>query len=646
MMLESPMVARRHLPDRHPRTPALAVSLVVMAATLLGQGEHASAQSGRLRFLDNSHCYYVSPYFKRSVRGSVSLYRNGSRVQGPFKLGRFANYGQYTGNPGIIPPSPLQPGSYFVRLSCDGTTHDIPIANFLELPGANLQADNRSPRIRSFDLEYPIPPFVFPAPARQVPPGSTLEVDLVVKDPGAGGLVPDVRVKSIYGEIVATGSEDLGSNERRYTYDWTIPDAPGIYDIFAPVADIGGRYVEGSAKIHAKEGPALGALSVPASPAKPSDKARQLDHFLTFFSTKNSYDSGGADTAKSACAYYLDLGFAAACNGNDMTTAISFQEWKDGWGFDKPKHASKQVRAVYTNEVDLNLQRDMNAIHRGARGAAFYVCNYPVADPQLPDDPDLTRAIDGEALVACVAMEYSVTPGVNGGEKFTKFLVFDPTGRLTRFVNLDGRGEKLVPGACVVCHGATPGYSRYPETPGTGDPALGASFLPFDLDNYAFSTLAGFTRSAQQDELRKLNFYVRDRTDPPAATRDLVNGWYATATSNFDGDFVPPGWASSALLPGTGISNRDVYEYIVKPSCRTCHVAMAASFDSEAAFRPFASVISSYVCGNVGSAEERRYAMPNSLVTFDRFWDFRPDILASYLQVRLDDSSLRCDPPQ
>lgn len=89
-----------------------------------------------------------------------------------------------------------------------------------------------------------------------------------------------------------------------------------------------------------------------------------------------------------------------------------------------------------------------------------------------------------------------------------------------------------------------------------------------------------------------------------------------------------------------------MYEYIVKPSCRTCHVAMAASFDSEAAFRPFAGVISSYVCGNVGSAEERRYAMPNSLVTFDRFWDYRPDILAYYLRVRLNDTSLQCDPPQ
>lgn len=632
---------------RGARGRLLAIASLLALAGLLAQGSQAHAQSGKLRFLDNAHCYYVSPYFKRSVRGSVSLYRNGTRVQGPFKLGRFANYGAYPGNSGIFMPSPLSPGNYVVRLSCDGVDHDVPIANFLELPVVNVQADNRAPRIRSFDLKLKLTPFAPQAAiVRQAPPGSILKVDLVVKDPGSDGVAPDARVKSIYGDIVATGSEALGSNEHRFTYDWTIPDAPGIFDIFASVDDGRGGYVEGSAKILSKDADPLVALTPPAAAPKPSDKARQLDHFLTFFSTRNSYDTGGADSAKSACAYYRDLGFAAACNGNDMTPAITFQQWKDGWGFDKPKHASKQVRAVYANQVDLNLQRDMNMIHRGSRGVASFVCNYPVADPQLSDDPDLTRAIDGEALVACVAMEYSVTPGVNSDRKFTKFLVFDPTGRLTRFVNLDGRGEKLIPGACVVCHGATPGYARYAESPGTGNPALGASFLPFDLDNYAFSTVPGFRRADQEEELRKLNFYVRDRTSPPTATRQLIDGWYPIATSDFHGDFVPSGWSSTSYIPGTGITNRDVYVEVVKPSCRTCHVAMATSFDSEAAFRPFASLLSSYVCGNVGADERTRYAMPNSLVTFDRFWSGRPDILATYLQVRLDDFSLRCDPPQ
>jgi hypothetical protein len=606
-----------------------AAALLSLLAALLGFAAHAQAQSGKVRFLDNAHCCYVSPYFKRSVRGSVSLLRNGSTVQGPFKLGRFATYGGYPGNPGITMPSSLAPGNYVVRLSCDGETYDMPVADYLELPVVNLQADNRAPRIRSFDLKAKL---------------------LVV--------APNVRVKSIYGDIVATGSTALGGNEHRFTYDWTIPNAPGIFDIFASVDDGRGGYVEGAAKILAKDADPLAALTPPAPAAKPSDKARQLDHFLTFFSTKNGYDTGGADTAKGACRYYLDLGFASACDGNDMTPAITFDSWKDSWGFDKPKHASKRVRAVYANVVDLNLQRDMNMIHRGSRGVASYVCNYPVADPQLPDDPNLSRAIDGEGLVACVAMEYSVTPGVNGDRKFTKFLVFDPTGRLTRFVNLDGRGEKLIPGACVVCHGASPGYARYPEGAG-GNPALGASFLPFDLDNYTFSSTFGDVR----DALRTMNFYVRDRTDSTAATRELVNGWYRTATSEFDGDFVPADWDSEnqfaydASFDYLRTGRRrivDVYTYVVKPACRTCHVAMATSFSSMADFDVWAAVISEYVCGNVRSNEAQRWSMPNSLVTFDRFWD--PDLdggefgidrgtLEDYLSGRLDDYTLDCEPP-
>ena len=640
-----------------------AAALLSLLAALVGFAAHAEAQSGKVRFLDNAHCYYVSPYFKRSVRGSVSLLRNGATVQGPFKLGRFATYGSYPGNPGITTPSPLAPGSYVVRLTCDGETYDMPIANYLELPVVNVQADDRAPRIRSFDLKAKLL-LAAPEPAvvRQVRPGTTLKVELVVKDPGSDNVAPNVRVKSIYGDIVATGSEALGGNEHRFTYDWTIPNAPGIFDIFASVDDGRGGYVEGAAKILAKDADPLAPLTPPAPAAKPSDKARQLDHFLTFFSTKNGYDTGGADTAKGACRYYLDLGFASACDGNDMTTAITFDSWKDSWGFDKPKHASKRVRAVYANVVDLNLQRDMNMIHRGSRGVASYVCNYPVADPQLPADPGLSRAIDGEALVACVAMEYSVTPGVNGDRKFTKFLVFDPTGRLTRFVNLDGRGEKLIPGACVVCHGATPGYARYPEGAG-GNPALGASFLPFDLDNYTFSNVAGFTFGDVKDALRTMNFYVRDRTDSTAATRELINGWYPTATSSFDGDFVPPGWDSENEFAydrsfdylRTGRRRIvDLYTYVVKPACRTCHVAMTTSFSSMADFDAWSAVISEYVCGNARSNEARRWSMPNSLVTFDRFWD--PDLrggefgidrgtLEDYLRGRLDDYTLECEPP-
>jgi len=80
--------------------PPLAIALLLVCASLVGHAAPADAQSGRVRFLDDAHCYYVSPYFKRNVRASVRLLRNGATVQGPFELGRFATYGNYPGKPG------------------------------------------------------------------------------------------------------------------------------------------------------------------------------------------------------------------------------------------------------------------------------------------------------------------------------------------------------------------------------------------------------------------------------------------------------------------------------------------------------------------------------------------------------------------
>jgi hypothetical protein len=619
------------------RRGALAAVIILAAAMLPIMLATSAAQAGRVKFLDGSDCYHVSPYFKENVKPKLSLYRGSTRVQGPFTIGRFGEYGNAPGRSGIV--TPTAPGSYKVKVTCDGIVYTIPISNQFSLPIVDIDVDNRSPRITAIGVYAKI--FVTDTTftkVRRVPPGSLVRFQFTMKDPGAAGAEPDHVVKSTFGTVTLLSREEAGNNEWRITYEWQLPDARGLFDIYVSINDGRGGLVEGSARINAEDGLRLAAIREPAAPAKPSDKAKQLDHFLTMFSTKAStYETLGADSARGACTYYLDLGFASACDGDGMTAAITFKKWKKNWGFDKPANANKQLHAIYVNEVDLGLQRNMNAI-RGPNGVAFYVCNHPDSDPQLGDDPDFERPQTGEALVACVAMEYSETPGVNGGRRFTKFLVFDPQGRLARRVNLDGRGIKHIPGACVVCHGAT-GFSRYPETPGTGNPALGANFLPFDLDNFKFSEHAPFRKEDQQDELRKLNEYVRDRTNPKQAIKDLIDGWYSNPNIPFFSSFVPAGW--------TG--NSAPYLGIVKPACRTCHVAMNTNFNTSENFRAASSIISSYVCGNSGFPEKTRYSMPNARVTFDRFWQSnpsQPQLLRDHLRQSLNDNSLRCDPPQ
>ena len=140
----------------------------------------------------------------------------------------------------------------------------------------------------------------------------------------------------------------------------------------------------------------------------------------------------------------------------------------------------------------------------------------------------------GRNLVACVAMDRSSDiVDVNGnkttdhfGDPFTRFLIFGPNGDLLPSVNLDGNGEKFVPGACVACHGgnnyfalangkfpdgtfslpaaSVPIFGGFPET-GEGGPDLHSYFLPYDVGNFLFSSKHPNTLDDLQPPIFELN---------------------------------------------------------------------------------------------------------------------------------------------
>src|SRR5205814_6996610 len=119
-------------------------------------------------------------------------------------------------------------------------------------------------------------------------------------------------------------------------------------------------------------------------------------------------------------------------------------------------------------------------------------------------DQAIDNAVAGKNLVACVAMDYSVSPGVNNNVPFTRFLIFGPSGDLLPSVNLDERGEKFVPGTCTVCHGGNKYAGKFPED-GTGTADLGAHFLPFDIGNFEFHSPMPVTKAALQEAIYQLN---------------------------------------------------------------------------------------------------------------------------------------------
>jgi len=343
-----------------------------------------------------------------------------------------------------------------------------------------------------------------------------------------------------------------------------------------------------------------------------------FDRFLTY---------KGTDTALSACMYYRAIGAVSGCNTQGgMENPITFDDWKKHHLFDtgkNPEHA-----ATYINQRDLNLVRRMFATKVSDTQVAFYVCNNP--GPEGRTQAEVNEVINfglaSERRVACVAMEWSSAPGVDGGNTpFTKFLTFGPDGSLIPSVNLDGRGEKYMPGACIACHGGSKIGGRFPER-GNPSPLLGSRFLGFDTGNYLFSTVAGLTEADQGKALRDLNELVQHTEGGPSsetATSKLISGWYASGGNQLDKAYVPKLWheapADKALF----------YREVIGTSCRTCHAALGsadARFDLDSQPNLFTGStaptdpVFQHVCG--GTSElALNGSMPNALASLDRLLD-------------------------
>jgi len=353
----------------------------------------------------------------------------------------------------------------------------------------------------------------------------------------------------------------------------------------------------------------------------------------------------GLDTRLSGCLYYKAIGAVKDCDaqGDFRGGAVSFEDWKRTVKIDQyAPSGTAQYRAVFVNRVDLNLTRDHHsvsyphsALYPGTTGpTAGYVCNHvgPPFDPtgsspthQNEVNTAIDNAVAGKNLVACVAMDYTVAPGVNNNQPFTRFLIFGPSGDLLPSVNLDGRGEKFVPGTCTVCHGGNRYAGKFPEDK-TGTADLEAHFLPFDIGNFEFHTPGwpALTKEAQQEAIYQLNQNVL-KTNKNQAEMDLINGWYKTGHVQ-DEKFVP--------LNITVPSFQSFYLNVIARSCRTCHIAqrdemsirdLNFSMQGVNSGKPGAlspSILAEQVCGQTDDLL-RAYAMPNSAVTFDLFWRSR-----------------------
>jgi hypothetical protein len=455
-----------------------------------------------------------------------------------------------------------------------------------------------------------------------------------------------------------------------------------------------------------QDGKNVGIFPVPPAPPHgtlPSDFFGRQDHNV--LGTPRFLSFKGLDTRKGGCEYYKAIGAVHDCDdaGNFVGAVLNFKDWRKSVRIGEFKQTSSsfpnEPTAVFINETDLNLTRDHHSIayggdSQGSQQLAAYVCNHPGPAPDPNTDPtglfpaqsDIDTAIanvlnadpahpQGRNLVACVAMDRSSDiVDVNGnktrdqfGRPFTRFLIFGPNGELLPSVNLDGNGEKFVPGTCVACHGgtgyfaiandtlnapaaSTPVFGGFSETTGEATPNLQSYFLPYDVGNFLFSSKHPNTIDDLQMQLAIFelneNAWVVDRDiafqnlgmapNPVSnAFDDLFDRWYH-GDIVFDLNALPP---SSLVGSPYGNDPDNFYSKVVARSCRTCHIAMdGANFETKdpTHSQPAATTIKNLVCGQAAQSVQidttaSSYLMPNSQVTFDRFWlSDQPDALRKH----------------
>jgi hypothetical protein len=367
------------------------------------------------------------------------------------------------------------------------------------------------------------------------------------------------------------------------------------------------------------------AIFLPPPTGFPSDIMPRSDGYLA---------SKGLDSRLGACQYYKAVGAVKSCDSaGNLVGAITFRDWRHAVKIGKfATGGVPTLTAAFINKVDLNLARVHESISYGPNKTAGVVCNHlgppggtphELINPSQADiDAAVANAIANKNLVACVAMDYAVGPGVNGNQPFIRFLIFGPSGELLPSINLDGRREKFVPGTCVVCHGGDHYAGKFPED-GSGFANVGGHFLPYDTGNFEFSSKPGLREADQELAIYHLNQNVL-KAGPTQAEKDLIAGWYAHGTT-LDKDFTPPSWL--ATNQATAI---DFYRKVMARSCRTCHVAMIDGYNFDkfenavpgGQTKRFADIgfdIGINICG--GSRHfVRDHMMPNSLITFNRFW--------------------------
>ena len=345
-----------------------------------------------------------------------------------------------------------------------------------------------------------------------------------------------------------------------------------------------------------------------------------------------------ADAPSAAAADADAQAYYASIDPSSNRTTLT--DWYSQNGFDANGNApaaapGEYARSSYLNYNDLGSGRDMN-FRVLPDGLAAYVTNYDqgvLFDQRAAfADDATTRSNPG----ATVCMEFR--PVSPGGPPIVKFFVFadgNADGVAERQVkaDLDGFGARYVPGLCLNCHGGDPSTTGADRR---------AAFRELDVATYRFSggrvslppgdPLHAAFKAQNQMIATLFASSVANQGVANQAIVDLINNWYQGGVTVQNNAYTPAGWAT----PANPADAAQLYNDVIKVSCRTCHIAFTPppgssgiDWNTLQSFSDDSTSIQDYVLSN------GKY-MPHALVTYRNFWlqrtgAYRPDALRTYL---------------
>ena len=343
------------------------------------------------------------------------------------------------------------------------------------------------------------------------------------------------------------------------------------------------------------------------------------------------------NTLAYAQAYY------AAIDPNNTKDTVA--KWKAANGFDTG--TGTQVTVVFGDARDLGFGRRITARQNPDGTLAFFTENYLIKTGAAygfsPVNLEAAIVRDPNALVYVAGIEFS--PGPAGGVSFAKYFNFNVvTGVRENMADIDGRGDKAMPGPCIACHGGradalTPpdasGNPRFNLLHNTVSGARGdvlGQLPPFEVSTFQFSDTPGFTRPEQEPMLKTMNKWVLCSYPLPAPSAfpedacrrtASVGEWQGTAATlikaAYGGDGLPNPAFAEPPAPAAWVTagQSSLYDSVVAPACRVCHQMRGTGRQSDIDFTTFEK-FQSYA-NRIFATVTNRGDMPLAQLLYDTF---------------------------